>query len=357
MKRFTRMLAQFGWVIAVSSALGVVHANDDAALMRIADEHIVPGYAELAARSENLADVLNGYCAAPNADALNQARMAYAQSYRAWQAMQHVRFGPVQWLNREYRFQLWPDKRGSVRRHLDTLLASADADELNPERFAAGSVAVQGYSALERLLWDDVDALQSGSRACAVVHAIGVNLRDMTQNLHADWVRPDGHRVLFVSATQGNATYASRDELMGKLLNSLVTQLQWMQETKLGRPLGEGKKRVRPQQAEAWRSGETLHALAANMRGASALYQVAFAPQLNPQSPLAAEIATDFAEAQRILNDLGLEHDIAALLNDAVHVQQLEALQSHIARLRERIGGEMATTLGLALGFNSLDGD
>lgn len=105
------------------------------------------------------------------------------------------------------------------------------------------------------------------------------------------------------------------------------------------------------------RSSETLHALAANLQGASALYQIAFVPQMNDQSPLAAAIADDFAEAQRILNDLGLERDFAALLNDALQVQQLEALQGRIARLRERIGGEMATTLGLSLGFNSLDGD
>src|SRR3546814_3114375 len=69
----------------------------------------------------------------------------------AWMAVQHLRFGPSLLFLRVDRVEFWPDKRGTVGRHLAQLLSDHDLQPLAPRVFANGSVAVQGFPALERL--------------------------------------------------------------------------------------------------------------------------------------------------------------------------------------------------------------
>src|SRR3546814_13295273 len=101
----------------------------------------------------------------------------------AWTAVQHLRFGPSLLFLRYDRIEFWPDKRGVVRRHLSQLLSEQDAEALQLRPFANGSVAVQGFPGLERLLFEseaDTCAMPSGRD---VVRAIGTNLESIPRGL------------------------------------------------------------------------------------------------------------------------------------------------------------------------------
>jgi hypothetical protein len=138
---------------------------------------------------------------------------------------------------------MWPDKRGSVGKHLRRLLASGDYARLEPERFASGSVAVQGFSALERFLFsgdittDSFGKSEQGRYRCAVLATITGNLCRMAAEVVEEWTAgEEPFRDFIATAAKGNAYYYSDLEVNSTLLNSLHTELRLIVEYKLIRP-------------------------------------------------------------------------------------------------------------------------
>jgi predicted lipoprotein len=336
-------------------------ADDTQTLLQIADQHIIPAYDKLAVSTALLQDKAKAFCAAPAAEALEAMRTAFHQAMDDWQAIQHIRFGPVEYLLRGPRFQLWPDTRGAVGKHLAQLLASTDPSALESLRFARGSVAVQGFSALEILLFDtriqtgQFDASDAGRFRCAVIEAITGNLAHMAAGIETDWVEDDkGHRQYFATAATGNDYYENAREALSKILNNLHTQLQFIVEQKLDRPLGSTVARANGRRAESWRGSRSLRNIRRNLRSLQALYRVAFAAQITDPE-LAGRIAAGFDEALRRLEQVPPPlHE--AVTNPAARQATLN-LRTQISELQGLFAGPVPQALDLSLGFNSLDGD
>ncbi|MCB1773290.1 MAG: imelysin family protein [Gammaproteobacteria bacterium] len=339
-------------LIATQLAVASVAAGDaDTANLAVADEHIVPAYQALQEQTAALDAAAQAGCLAP--DGRSQMQNAFASAFLAWQDIQHIRFGPVQYLSRDFRFQMWPDKRGSVGKHLARLLASGDPAALETATFASGSVAVQGFSALERLLYGS----EGGGREwqCQVINAITNNLQQMATDTLVGWTTGDeSHHRMFATAGDGNALYDSAGELSGKLLNSLHTQLELVIDRKLRRPLDDNMAKARPKRAEAWRSGLSLPAITRNIEALRALYRVGFARILGDKA-LDARIEAGFESALATAAGIGLP--LHEAVKDDAQRQQLERLLADLERLAQDIGRELTSALGLSLGFNSLDGD
>ena len=351
----------FALPLTLLFALPAGAADFTALNLRAADRHIIPAYQRLAAETEALASTADRFCTAPDAAGLSTLRAAYGAALDGWQGIEHIRFGPVQLLLREHRYALWPDKRGSVGKHLDRLLASRDPQALKPEAFATGSVAVQGFSALERLLFGTESTAKAfagdadASYRCAVVQTIAHNLADMSRELASEWTQgPEAHRGYFATAAQGNAYYESDREVAGRLLNALHTELQHVSEHKLGRPLGDNIGQGRGRRAESWRSGRSLANIRRNLSALQALYEVAFAPALDGNYPHAA-LEAGFARALAALDAIPAPLDKA--VGEPAGRAAVTQLQSAVNDLQTLVAGPLAEALDLTLGFNSLDGD
>ncbi|MCP5426010.1 MAG: imelysin family protein [Gammaproteobacteria bacterium] len=336
-------------------------ADDTQILVQTADQQIIPAYHKLAVSTAALQDSAQSFCADPSDDGLTALREAFHAGMDNWESVQYLRFGPVEFLLRGSRFELWPDTRGTVGKHLRQLLSDADPTSLEPMKFARGSVAVQGFSALEVLLFEDqaqaglFGSNDAGRFRCAVVQAIARNLAEMAAGIEADWVDENqGHRRSFVTAEAGNDFYESARGPMGKLLNNLHTQLQFIGEQKLDRPLGSTLERANGRRAESWLSGRSLRNIQDNLRGLQALYQTAFAPQIADQE-LAGKIADGFAEALRRLENI--PRPLHEAVSDPSARQTVVDLRSQIHDLEELFSGPVPKALDLSLGFNSLDGD
>ncbi|WP_078118308.1 imelysin family protein [Thiosocius teredinicola] len=349
LKTFCRNIALLlGTVMVTAAWAEPVNYN-----LAVADEHVIPAYQKLAQTTQQL-NAAAPACA-QGETGLNQLRAAYRPAYLAWQGIEHLRFGPIQTLSRDYRYQLWPDKRGSVGKHLRKLLSKPDATSLDPDTFAGGSVAVQGFSALERLLFDGDTKNADDEWRCRVIGAITANLERMSAETLAEWTEGSyAHRDMFATAIDGNDYYDSDDELSAKLLNNLHTQLERMVDQKLGRALREEIKRALPKRAEAWRSGLSNAALRANLQATYALYRVGFAPRVGNEQ-LNQRIAGLFDSSLATLD--ALQIPIPEAVIDADARGKLVELKTQLATLNDVIGGELSQALGLPLGFNSLDGD
>ena len=168
---------------------------------RVIDGHVVPGYRLLDSTARALDARLRQLCEEPTDLSLTLARDGLRTALDAWNGISHLRFGPVETEQRFYRLQLWPDKRGIGSRQVRELLAATADVRLAPAAFVQESVAVQGLSALEILLFPEgevtpanfagsPDAGAGGEAAgqrCRLALAIGRNVSAMTSAILADW--------------------------------------------------------------------------------------------------------------------------------------------------------------------------
>src|SRR3546814_12706865 len=96
---------------------------------------------------------------------------------------------------------------------MSQLLSEHDAEALQPRTFANGSVAVQGFPALERLLFDSDDDTWAMPFGCDVVRAIGTNLKSIAAGLLHDWRDGDkAFATVVLSAGEGNTPYFDAKE-------------------------------------------------------------------------------------------------------------------------------------------------
>lgn len=312
---------------------------------RVVQGHIQPAYVRLAETTDVLAGRVSALCDAPGPVRLNAVRAAFPPAFLAWQGAQHLRFGPVQLFMREYRYDLWPDKRGTVGRHLARLIADVakDPSTLEPRSFANGSVAVQGFSAMERLLYGEgIDRFDAPGFAvrCRVLGAIARNLRDMSAQIVANWADP-----------LPPEDPAERD---ATLMANLNTELERVVAQKLALPLGSELAHARGSRAEGWRSGLSLAAIRENLIATRALYRLAYQGRAK-QAGLDARVERAWSRALVAVEAVSMPLDQAVA--DSGAREQVERLRRRVSELKALITTELAPALDLTLGFNNLDGD
>jgi len=316
------------------------------------NEHVLetqvrPRLERFAAATRALDDAMTAF-----AD-VRAARQAFNDAEDAWQAVQHLRRGPAEAEHRHQRIQFWPDKRGHTRKHLAWLLASTDAADLAPESFAKASVAVQGFPALERLLY--AEAPPKG-RALAVVRAISRNLATIAAELLAQWNDPASEfGAVLAKPGPTNPLFADARAITAFIATDLVAGLKAVEEQKLGRPIGE--KRALPKRAEAWRSRRSLRNVVINLEALKELFgaMVAKAQFGDDEARQAKFVLGQYDSVLRGARALG--PSIYDLLGEYNGRLKLRALRGGIQDVYELTAGFLADGLGLTMGFNSLDGD
>ena len=311
-------------------------AGVDAAL----DDHILPGVDRFAAATAALSDAARADC---RAEAL---RPAYQRAFDAWMGVSHLRFGPLEAEGRGLAIAFWPDTRGMVGKTVAGLIASEDASVADEAAFAEVSVAGRGFFALELLLHDpDLSDYGADSYSCALARAISTDLARMARDAAADWA---AHAELMRTAGQpGNAVFLTGAEATQALYTALMAGLEFTADQRLGRPLGTFE-RPRPERAEARRSGRPLQNVTLSLL---ALRDLARTLASGP----IPETEAAFATALRTADELG--DPLFAGVDTPSGRLRVEILRQKVDFVRDAIAAEIGTTLGIAAGFNALDGD
>ena len=127
-----------------------------------------------------------------------------------------------------------------------------------------------------------------------------------------------------------------------------------MRDMKLLAPLGTSLAKAKGQNAEYWRSGQSVAVLAANLEGWRALFGTdqglggLLAAQPNGK-PVADEVAAAADQAANALARVTLPLDKAVA--DAEQRKQVEAFAVQLVKLRDLLAGPVTTTLNLPVGF------
>lgn len=337
--RILPALALFNFLVLPLSA--AAQAPDYAALRdAIVNDHINPGYAHFDEKAKGLDYKVKGHCKnigeAPDKLA---AQDAFHGALDAWQAMQHIRHGAVAENDRHSRLQFWPDQRGITERHMRKILAEP-VDATITDNFADASVALQGFSALERLLFDDAPLsrhLIDGEKTsrCVLAQAIAHNIVTIATELKDAPARP-GDAKTFVTET----------------VTDLVVGIEFIQSLKLKLPAGARK--PRPFLLEDWRAKRSLRNIEINIRALRELYKL-LAADLTDSDEKVARILDAFEQVEDDVRALGENAKIVLEEDDGP--KRLRALAARIEKLRDGIVATLPKSLGVRLGFNSLDGD
>ncbi|MEX0693132.1 MAG: imelysin family protein [Rhodospirillales bacterium] len=309
----------------------------------IRTEHIHPGYETLSVGAQELEHSIARHCRsteqAPDRVAVQSA---FHLAYDAWQAVQHIRNGPVNVEDRHARLQFWPDKRGITDRHLRQLMLTEPNRPLD-QSISDMSVAVQGFPALERLLFGET-ALSQHAQApekinrCSAAHAIADNIARIA-------------RTLFDETRNATAGTDARTETRD-LFNDLVTALKFVSTIKLQDPAGS--ERARPFLLENAISQRSVRNVEINIRAMRALYQLLYG-NADTDANTHTLIVSQFDVALNEVRALG-ENGVEALGQELGPVR-FRSLAATLESLRELIAEDLTTVLGLSLGFNALDGD
>lgn len=327
--------------IAIAPSLAAAQSVDIAAIV---DGHIIAGFETLSQKTEALRITAQDHC--DPGDASLEA--AYHDAFDAWVRISHLRFGPTELDDRAFALAYWPDSKGFTPKALAALIAAQDPIISDEATFSTVSIAARGFFALEFLLYDQrITGMEPARYRCELVQAITVDIATNTDNILSDW---QSTYADFLKSAGTNDTYRTEGEVVQELFKALSTGLQFTSETRIGRPMGTFD-RPRPKRAEARRSGRSLRHVVLSLEGTR---------------PLALQLAAGNSAISTFLADaydraLGLAEQINDPVFTAVAEPQgrirVEALQQSIDSIRLIVSESLGPTLGVAAGFNSLDGD
>ncbi|WP_340146848.1 imelysin family protein [Halomonas sp. PA16-9] len=284
------------------------------------------------------------FCQSPDEALRQRLENDWLSAYQAWQAVRFIQFGPVEQNSRGWQLQFWPDRKNLVGSKVRGWLKAAEAPDA--QDIASDSVAIQGFPALEYLLYDDAmdEQALSDPGACSLMQAITTHLADTTSALHRDWQAFGEH-------------YLETPDYTETTLASAIQALEILEDKRLGEPMGLKGAPANGYLAEAWRSGQTVRLVESSLEG----LRTGFLPGLT--ALLREADALPLAEAFRdqldktLVQASELPPGLVPSLEDEEAFRGLQSLYLDISQLRHLLGNEIAGELGLVRGFNSSDGD
>jgi len=367
----TRLLVSILLLLAASAR---AEAGDEARYhafdLATARDYLLPRYQALVQATVKQEQSWVAFCRQPSADRFGPLRSSFQAAMDAWMPLQHVHTGPASLQSRIDRIYFWPERKNAVAKQVAALLQSADTGALAPERMATASVAVQGFPALQLLLYDGDDpghSFLAGEPAaayrCAYGTAVAANLKAVATQI------VDGWTAAIAAMAAAPPRYGSEFGLPPspkdtgqQLFSDFLTLFQLIGDLKLALPLGESLADPKPKLAESWRSGRSLRNVALNLESARAMYGKdrssgirSLMPSDGGNDDLDKEIDEGFAKALSSLAAISMPLDAA--VGDSGARPQVQAALADIRHVRDLVGQKLPPAIGLSVGFNGLDGD
>jgi hypothetical protein len=242
------------------------------------------------------------------------------------------------------------------------ILAKRDPAVLTPESFSKQSVAIQGLSALEILIYDQNVKLGGTDEAaryrCQFAMASAAGLDRISREVIDGWKGPDGFRAKMLSPGSDNQLYKDASETARDVVKSFVTGI----ELALGRfatPELTAAKQTPPKRVRVpfEKSGLSTAFLSSGIQSLHALLDVtAMIAYVPPDKAwMNAFLPTAFKGL-----DVGIgsyEKTRSAEPGSEERMAVIRKLRFDLSGLRQIVVKELAPAAELTLGFNELDGD
>lgn len=339
------------------------NAADHGRLAKTAyEKHILPGYQKLHTDADQFEAALKTFCANPDQAKYQPVRDAYKKLLLSWSSVEHLRFGPVTQNYNYERFAYWPDIKGRGLKRVRKALKENDETVLSESYLKKKSIALQGLTALEFLLYGQkhktiFKADDAGKFRCAFAYNIARNLSGISKDILSGWKKDTPYVDAFLNPEKGK-TYVSAKEVTLVLFQAYVTSYAKYRSLKIMRPLGlPKKKRVNPRLAPYWRSGLTIDVLTANLLALKDMYLIGgFNEIVGDKDPfLKQSMKVSINNGVQILSSIN--EPVAVIFADERKRSKYKFIASILSVMRSHSGTAILKATDLTIGFNAEDGD
>ena len=323
------------------SAVDISPDTEKTYLTHVANDIVIPAYADAAKQSDLLHDLAKKSCqqAPVSGDALKELRDQWLVLAQAWASAEMVNFGPATASMSNLYINYYPDERGLVHSGVADLIAANS--KLTAEQLANESAIVQGVPGLEEVLYanDNLDAGQ-----CAYVMSASSALSTRLKDIEKNW-QQNATDLLAIDKT------AESDQGLNQWFNSLLSLVETMKSNAIDQPLGlTGKAKGHLPAATAGQSRAIITAKLATLNQAMTDPVLTAILGGNNENAVADSLSTALADTTILLAQM--PEDLAT----ADKATQQELLD-HLTSITRIIKRQLIPTLGLRVGFNSTDGD
>ncbi len=323
------------------SAVDISPDTEKTYLTHVANDIVIPAYADAAKQSDLLHDLAKKSCqqAPVSGDALKELRDQWLVLAQAWAGAEMVNFGPATASMSNLYINYYPDERGLVHSGVADLIAANP--KLTAEQLANESAIVQGVPGLEEVLYAN-DILDAGQ--CAYVISASSALSTRLKDIEKNW-QQNATDLLAIDKT------AESDQGLNQWFNSLLSLVETMKSNAIDQPLGlTAKAKGHLPAATAGQSRAIITAKLATLNQAMTDPVLTAILGGNNENAVADNLSTALADTTTLLAQM--PEDLAT----ADKATQQELLD-HLTSITRIIKRQLIPTLGLRVGFNSTDGD
>ena len=322
-------------------AIDISADTEKAYLTHVANDIVIPAYADAAKQSNLLHELAQKYCqqAPVSGDELQALRDQWLVLAQAWANAEMINFGPATASMSNLYINYYPDERGLVHSGVADLIAANPT--LTAEQLANESAIVQGVPGLEEALYAN-DSLDAGQ--CAYVISASSALSTRLKNIEDNW-QQNATELLAIDKT------VDSDQGLNQWFNSLLSLIETMKSNAIDQPLGlTGKAKGHLPAATAGQSRAIINAKLATLNQALTDPVLTAILGSNNENEVADSLSTALADATTLLAQM--PEDLATA--DKATQQELH---EHLTTITRVIKRQLIPTLGLRVGFNSTDGD
>jgi hypothetical protein len=318
---------------------------------------IVPAYTELSNQLDTLSTTLADLCATPSPEALTEARNAWGFATSAYQATRPVGVGPAmdRRLMSAVAYPIRPD---------DVAEVLAGTDPITPESLADSGATARGLAAVELLLFEPTvsdDELAGGAadnRRCTYAAAATQVAEDASGVVLVDWtegIDGEGEPYVdtFVAGVDGDPQAS-----LSAVVNEVAHGMQTVDDQGLrGIAAASAPDDVPVNQ----RDGAAGHKVADLKAQLATIQTVIEGP--DGDNGLAAYVSSkDAGTGDGLTSDLAGATGTIEALPDSIadtlaEPDPLAAAAEAAATLKVTVSTEVASLLGITVGFSDADGD
>lgn len=350
-------------IVAALFAVPAQAAEFNQPLEGLITGYIRPATSAFAETAAKLPAAVSAVCSEVSEANVLEFQTAFSDTIRDFSRIQFLRFGPLLDEDRLSRLSFRPDPRGRAQRQIRKLYAASDTSVLSADSLGKKSVAVQSLTALELIAFNkDTEVVlgQAGDNkdyTCGYALAIAENVSDIAHSTAADWADPDGYGNVLLSAGPDNERYRSSKEAIEDVYNTLTTGITITKDQDILPAMGKSKDKTKPRRFPFSRSGNSVIYLSGELDGIhAALFSMDLKPLMSSEDQWTLDtLGFEFKNAGNYLKNL--EAPLRATFNQGASYNQVAALLITLSSIQELMTQGVAGALGLAGGFNALDGD
>ena len=330
-----------GDITAKINAVDISTDTETAYLTHVANNIVIPAYADVAKQSDLLHDLAQTHCqsGSVSGEELQALRDQWLVLAQAWAGAEMINFGPATASMSNLYINYYPDERGLVHSGVADLITANP--QLTAEQLANESAIVQGVPGLEEALYAN-DSLDAGQ--CAYVISASSALSTRLKEIEKNW-QQNSTQLLAIDKV------ADSDQGLNQWFNSLLSLVETMKSNAIDQPLGlTGKAKGHLPAATAAQSRAIINAKLATLNKVLTDPVLTEILNSNNDSEVGNNLSTELAETTTLLAQM--PEDLATADKDSQ-----QALYDHLTTITRLIKRQLIPTLGIRVGFNSTDGD